>query len=375
MTSLLGARRRADEFAAFVDGGGPAGTQTQRLAGVVTLLREHPVATPGVEFAAQLRDRLMTEAATLLTPENAGLRLPVRPRGTRERRLVAAASAVVIIGGTAGMAAAAQDALPGEVLYPIKRGIEQAQAELSVSPAGKGRDLLDQADGRLAEVRDLIADQSVTGTPQIPGTIEAFTSQARQGSDLLMSSFEQTRDPASINAVRGFAADGLSALQDLARTAPPDAQDALAEAASALTQIDREAAALCDTCGSGLPVLELPSMFLAAADVDRALRQVRPDQLDNSHPVIVPEEAVKKLVAPKSAPDGAPAGPSAGDSGAPVAPEADPPDVGLPTKEQVKKSDGDLGQLVDDTVDGLTGELDGLTTLLPDPTGGDGLLD
>ena len=56
---------------------------------------------------------------------------PVRTRGKRERRLVAVASAAVLLGGTAGMATAAQNALPGEALYPIKRGIEKAEAGLS----------------------------------------------------------------------------------------------------------------------------------------------------------------------------------------------------------------------------------------------------
>ena len=46
------------------------------------------------------------------------------------------------------MAAAAQSALPGEALYPVKRGIEKAEAGLSLGSAGRGRDLL--APGRPA---------------------------------------------------------------------------------------------------------------------------------------------------------------------------------------------------------------------------------
>ena len=41
------------------------------------------------------------------------------------------------------MATASQDALPGDVLYPLKRGIEQAQAGLGTSPAARGERLLE----------------------------------------------------------------------------------------------------------------------------------------------------------------------------------------------------------------------------------------
>ena len=116
----------------------------------------------------------------MLVPSSAPLTLPVRQRGPRERRLVAAASVVVLFGGTASMAAAAQQALPGEALYPIKRGLEQAEAGLSVSTAGKGQDLLRQANDRLGEVEDLLATGSLTAAPQVPGTLEDFTSRPRK---------------------------------------------------------------------------------------------------------------------------------------------------------------------------------------------------
>ena len=35
------------------------------------------------------------------------------------------------MGGTAGMASAAQESLPGQALYPVKRGLEKAAVTLS----------------------------------------------------------------------------------------------------------------------------------------------------------------------------------------------------------------------------------------------------
>ena len=97
---------------------------------------------------------------------------------------MAVASAAVLIGGTAGMATAAQHSLPGEALYPVKRGIEKAELGLSMSSAGRGRDLLHQASDRLDEAQGLVDQGSATGTPRVPDTVAAFTASARDGRHL-----------------------------------------------------------------------------------------------------------------------------------------------------------------------------------------------
>src|SRR5680860_76512 len=291
MTSLFTARRRAEEFAAAVDGDprstGSYAPVIDDLAEVATLLRTYEPVAPRAEFTNGLRERLMVEAESALSPETAKLVLPVRTHGARERRFVAAASAVVLIGGTTSMAAAAQSALPGEMLYPIKRGIEKVEAQLSMTTAGRGQDLLHQASGRLTEVRALLSSDSVSSAPQVPVTLSEFTTQAEQGSALLLESFQETRDPESVASVRTFAAGGVAALEQMADHVPADAQDELADAALALRDIDERAEALCSTCAEGMPDLEIPGIILARAEVDRALRTASASQLDNSHPVVV----------------------------------------------------------------------------------------
>lgn len=376
MTALFSTRRRAEEFAAAVDGRTSVLTEDLRgLVGVATALRSHDSladARPRDDFAADLRSRLMLEAEHVLVPGSAPLVLPVRHRGPRERRLVAAASVVVLFGGTAGMAAAAQQALPGEALYPIKRGIEQAEAGLSVSTAGKGQDLLQQANDRLGEVEQLLAAGSLAAAPQVPQTLDDFTAQAQEGSGLLMNSFEETRDPEAIVAVREFTAHGIRLLQDLARTAPAEAQDELATAALTLGEIDREASALCAGCAGDLPDLEVPGMFLAAAEVDRAFAVVAGRFLDNSHPFFVAKGSADDT-GEKLTPE---AGTGTGGTTAPggVAPEApsgdeSAPSLGLPDGDtDVSKSDKDVEKVVDDTVGQITDGMSGaVETVLPDP--------
>ena len=292
MTTLLHLRRQAEEFAARVDA--PAGSavdpRSERLLTVVGELRrqgEADRAVPRPDFAAELRTRLMAEAATVLG-QQATLTLPVRQRSRGERRLVVAATVAVLLGGSTGMAAASQHALPGEALYPVKRVIEQVQAGTATSSEAKGRDLLSQASGRLEEVRGLLDSDSGTAAAQVPGTLEEFRSQARAGANELMASYRDSHDPEAIATVRQFAAKDLNVLTALAAGAPADAEPALRAAANSLRSIDSEASGLCPDCTS-LPPLKLPSAFAVSVDVDRALARApgAGATLNNGHPVVI----------------------------------------------------------------------------------------
>ena len=389
MTPLFRSRQRAEDFAALVDGASPlreaTSPGTERLVGVAQLLRDHGAAderaVPRDAFAAELRERLMAEAATVLTPQNAGLALPVRTRGKRERRLVAVASAAVLIGGTAGMATAAQDSLPGEALYPLKRGIEKAELGLSMSSAGRGHDLLRQASDRLDEAQGLVDRGSATATPRVPDTVASFTTSARNGSDILLASYAQSRDPKTVAAVREFTAAALAQVSALDQSAPADAQPGLRDAAIALRDIDAQATRLCDTC-SDLPALSVPPMFLASAEVDRAMQRFQAAQPDNSHPVVAAKQDVRKAQAQRG---GTASGSTPATGGRvsvnPVAPDAPEvsaaptpksPLAGLPGADSTPKVQVTADVDIKKITDGLG---DTVETILPDPgTGAGGLL-
>ena len=305
----------------------------------------------------------------------------MRTRGKRERRLVAVASAAVLIGGTAGMATAAQDSLPGEALYPLKRGIEKAELGLSMSSAGRGHDLLRQASDRLDEAQGLVDQGSATATPRVPDTVASFTTSARNGSDMLLASYAQSRDPKTVAAVREFTAAALAQVSALNQSAPADAQPGLRDAAIALRDIDAQATRLCDTC-SDLPALSVPPMFLASAEVDRAMQRFQAAQPDNSHPVVAAKQDVRKAQAQRG---GTASGSTPATGGRvsvnPVAPDAPEvsaaptpksPLAGLPGGDSTPKvqitADVDINKITD-------GLGDTVETILPDPgTGAGGLL-
>ena len=286
MISLTSATKRAEEFAAALDGraaGKEVRPELEALLEVATALQAAPAPEARPAFVADLRERLLLEAETALV-RDASLTLPARRTGRRERRLAVAASAFVLVGGTPGMAAASQHALPGEALYPIKRGLETAQADLSTGRADKGRELLGQADTRLAELQSLLAD--VPASPEAGATLDAFVSQGPEGSQLLLDAFGDQQDPAQVQAVRDFTADAMDTLSALSDVAPAGLQDQLTAAAGTLKQIDDDAAAACSTCAALRPALQLPASFTGAAEAQRALRALQVTKVNNDHPTI-----------------------------------------------------------------------------------------
>jgi hypothetical protein len=155
MTPLISARRTAEDFARVVDGSheGPADRYGD-LTATVALLRSQKVPAARAEFVDDLRAQLMAAADTLLLPAEEARPTELAPVVTlrhsrRQRRVATLAAAFVIVGGSAGVAAAAENALPGDPLYPIKRGIESAQVSLNTSDSARGRDLMGQAGTRL----------------------------------------------------------------------------------------------------------------------------------------------------------------------------------------------------------------------------------
>lgn len=321
MISRIPARRRAEDFAARVDTA-PAdprpchevsGQSDAPLLALVGALRSTEAPAPRPVFVSDLRERLMTEAAEVLSPATARLTLPPRTHNARERRLVAAASVAVLLGGSASMAAAAQNALPGEALYPIKRGLEQAGTTFSLAEDAKGSRILGQAADRLDEVSRL----GVSGGPaledQVAGTLDDFIDQSRAGAGLLFASYEETGDAADVTEVREFTAESLEGLAVLAQQLPPSLGDQLSAAAVALQDLDATAAELCVECGPA-SVVDLPAALLAYAEAGRALDASREsaDSLGNDHPVtldkglglpILPEGVDPTAVPPTPAPD------------------------------------------------------------------------
>ena len=264
-------RRRSQEFHELVEGGSTARAASYAdLLDVVGGLRTTPGPVADPVFVATLRDILIAEAETVLAAAAADraqvderLRLtPAEPRvRRRNRRLAATISGVVLVVGSATMAIASQSALPGDSLYPIKRGIESAHAGLTFDRATRGQVLLDSASTRLDEATTL--SRSGADPSRVDDALAAFTTQAVTGSDLLVQDYQTTGNESSITAVRTFTASSMTRLRDLQALVPTGSLPQLLQAAQALDQIQSVSTHTCPTC-SGPLVTAVPSVLASA---------------------------------------------------------------------------------------------------------------
>ena len=265
MNPVFGTRRRAEEFNSLVEA--PSTGTDARYADffeIVQQMRDLDVPAPRPEFVANLREELMSAADTLLVATPAA-RLTLPPRRThRERRIAAAVGGVAIVGATTSMALAAQSALPGDMLYPVKRAIENAHTGLSVGSEAKGSTLLANATGRLDEVSAL----SRTGGDDaaISDTLNAFTDQASEASDLLLQDYARTGSEGSITELRNFTSASMDRLATLEAHIPADARGAMIHAARVLTRIDEAARDACPQCG-GLGIDRIPAGLVSAGSL------------------------------------------------------------------------------------------------------------
>lgn len=339
MNRVFAARRRAEEFQALVEGTSTSQGSDARFAEfleIVGSLRETTPVTARPEFVAELRERLLDEARTAARTgkgADAAARLTVTlspGARRRERRLAAAVAGLAIVGATTGMSVAAQNALPGDPLYPLKRAIENAQTGVQVNDDDKGRALLDNASGRLDEVDQLSREGD--DAKRISDTLQSFTDQTSEASDLLLASYADNGREDSVERLRDFTADSMERLTGLESQVPEDARASLIEAAQTLSQIDQQALLACPVCGPDL-VTQVPPLTNVALEnllgsVTKAL-QNQPD-----------EQPAKPQSKPKT------------DQTPP--PETTPVDSPDPTDAVPKTTDTD--KVVDDLTENLTGD-------------------
>jgi hypothetical protein len=352
MTPGFAARRRAEEFNSLVEGTSTEELQPARYSDALDLiesLREMAPVEPRAEFVADLRRELMTEAATVLTPTAA--RLTVTPRRSpRERRIAVAIGGFAVISATTSMAMAAQTALPGDTLYPLKRALENASTTITFDEDAKGASLLAHATDRLAEVDELTRERDDSNGQAVADTLHAFSDQATSASDLMIAAYNEKGRVSNIEDLRAFTAQSMTALGDLEAVVPDTARAALIEAAQVITLIDSEAIRLCPSCGGG--VTQVPEF--QASSIEDIL-----EDLGSALPAPPPSTPVKS---PSS--DPGPSGASDPDGGT-SEPTNDDPEPDGPSSPSGDGSGGGGGG----TAEGDTNVIEDLTDRL---TGGNG---
>jgi hypothetical protein len=269
MSPVSPARRRAEEFASLIDGRGGDSRSFSEPLDLVALMQSVPAPAPNMAYVQDLRAGLMAAADTLLVPVESRLSLPAReatPR-RRDRRIAVAATTLAILGGSTGVSFAAQNALPGDSLYPIKRILESARTSLSANDEARADRIMGLAEGRLDEAQALALRDSVESQAAIPTALEDFVAQASQAADTLLGEFAETGDSAHVVELRDFTADSLDVLAGLKSLVPTEFADNFDAAVNALLSIDERTLQACPDCGG---LLDIPAILLSGAAIDSA---------------------------------------------------------------------------------------------------------
>lgn len=245
--------RRADDAQSFDEawsGRAPRDEQIAELVRFAETLCEAAVVEPSPEFRLSLRSALMTEAETALVPATSPPRTITATSTHRpvRRRIAGLTAAVLASAGVIGMVASSASAVPGEMLYPVKRSVETVQLALHQDDGSRGAYQLAQASERLAEVRELSDDRSTRSDALIASTLEDFSSQAENGSSSLFEEFSDNGKTKSIQQVNDFAAAAATELAALSGLLPEGADDAFRSAAQTVSDLAVQASSLCSDC-------------------------------------------------------------------------------------------------------------------------------
>ncbi|MEU2118821.1 DUF5667 domain-containing protein [Streptomyces sp. NPDC016459] len=135
----------------------------------------------------------------------------LRPRSRWTKGLAAGGLTVgVAAGAFGGVAAASSDALPGDSLYGLKRGMEDIKLGMADDDADRGGIYLDQASTRLSEARRLMergrsGDLDHESLSEIRRVLGGVKHDASEGHRLLRQAYERDGEIAPMARLNSFA--------------------------------------------------------------------------------------------------------------------------------------------------------------------------
>ncbi|WP_328926992.1 DUF5667 domain-containing protein [Streptomyces sp. NBC_00190] len=175
----------------------------------------------------------------------------LRPRSRWSKGIAAGGLTVgVAAGAFSGVAAASSDALPGDHLYPVKRGVEDLKLGLTDDDSDRGELYLDQASNRLSEARRLmergrggnVLEHEVLG--EIRRALAGMKHDAEEGHRLLQAAYERDGELGPIQKLSSFSRSHRDAWGKLREKLPAQLTDVGGEVESVFQAIDEDVAPL-----------------------------------------------------------------------------------------------------------------------------------
>lgn len=174
----------------------------------------------------------------------------LRPRSRWAKGLTAGGLTVgVAAGAFSGVAAASSDALPGDSLYPLKRGMEDISLGMTNGDVDRGETYLDQASTRLSEARRLM-EQARSGhldhesLGKIRRTLNGMSHDATEGHRLLHEVYQRNGSIGPIQTLDSFSRSHREIWSSLRDRLPVQLTDVGDKVSSVFEAMDEEVAPL-----------------------------------------------------------------------------------------------------------------------------------
>ncbi|MFF1737604.1 DUF5667 domain-containing protein [Streptomyces sp. NPDC058247] len=170
----------------------------------------------------------------------------LRPRSRLSKGIAAGGLTVgVAAGAFGGVAAASSDALPGDHLYGLKRGMEDLKLGMADGDSDRGRIYLDQASTRLSEARRLMErgrsgqlDHESLG--EVRRTLSGVQYDASEGHRLLFEAYRRDGSLGPIQALSSFTRSHRENWDALRDRLPVQLGDVGEQVSSVFDAIDQE---------------------------------------------------------------------------------------------------------------------------------------
>ncbi|MFF0746505.1 DUF5667 domain-containing protein [Streptomyces sp. NPDC004111] len=170
----------------------------------------------------------------------------LRPRSRWSKGLAAGGLTVgVAAGAFGGVAAASSNALPGDSLYGLKRGMEDLKLTMAGDESDRGQIYLDQASTRLQEARRLMergkaADLDHEQLGEVRRTLNGMKHDASEGHRLLYEAYERDGNIGPIQALTAFSKSHRDSWSSLRSLLPAQLGDVGSQVSSVFDAIDEE---------------------------------------------------------------------------------------------------------------------------------------
>ncbi|GFH36295.1 DUF5667 domain-containing protein [Streptomyces pacificus] len=170
----------------------------------------------------------------------------LRPRSRWSKGLAAGGLTVgVAAGAFGGVAAASSDALPGDSLYGLKRGMEDLKLGMADDDADRGGLYLDQASTRLNEARRLMergraGELDTESMNEIRHTLSGMRHDVSEGHRLLHQAYERDGSLGPIATLSSFSSSHRDVWNGLRDRLPVQLTDVGDQVSSVFDAIDQE---------------------------------------------------------------------------------------------------------------------------------------